>query len=63
MLGAERELRVVARELTWQRNDNRRLRQREQETLRYREIPSRVIFLAIEVIVVIFSEVVSIALK
>ncbi len=63
MLGAERELRLVARELTWQRNDNRRLRQREQETLRYREIPSRVIFLAIEVIVVIFSEVVSTALK
>ena len=63
MLGAERELQVVARELTWQRNDNRRLRQREQETLRYREIPSRVISLAIEVIVVIFSEVMSTALK
>ena len=63
MLGAERGLRAVERGLIWLRNDNRRLRQREQETLRYREKPSRVRSLPIEVAVVIFSKVMSSALK
>lgn len=63
MLGAERWIGVVECELMWQRNDNRRLHQREQETLRYRERPSKVRSLSIEVAVVIFSKVMRTALK
>src|SRR3990172_10246323 len=63
MLGAERGQRAVERGLIWLRNDIRRLRQREQETLRYRERPSMVRSLSIEVAVVIFSKVMRTALK
>jgi len=63
MLGAERGFRAVERELIWLRNDNRRLHRQEQETLRYRERPSRIGLLSIEVAVVIFSQVMSTALK
>ncbi len=63
MLGAERGLRAVERGLIWRRNDNRRLRQRAQETRQYREKPARVRSLSIEVSVVIFSKVMRTALK
>ena len=63
MLGAERELRAVERGPIWRRNDNRRLRQREQETLRYRERLSRIRLLPIEIVVVIYGEVMSAAFK
>ena len=63
MLKAERGLRAVARGPIWRRNDNRRLHRQEQETLRYRERPSTIGLLSIEVAVVILSQVMSTALK
>ena len=63
MLGAERGIGAVENGRIWLRNDNRRLRQQDQETLRYRERPSRIRLLPIEIVVVIYGEVMSAAFK
>ena len=63
MLGAESGLLAVERGSIWRRNGNRRLRQREQETLRYRKRLSRIRLLPIEIAVMIYREVMSTAFK
>src|SRR6476660_4473900 len=63
MLRVERGLRAVECGPIWRRNDNRRLHRQEQETLRYRERPSRIGLLSIEIAIVIFGQVMSTALK
>lgn len=59
MLGDGHGSRAAEHALTWLQHDDRHLRQRERETLRYREIPSRARWwLSIQVAVVILSKIV-----
>ena len=57
MLEAEYGFRATERGSLWRRYDNRRLCRQERETLRYRERPSRIGLLPIEIAVVMYREV------